>query len=56
MGTKRDLQKYNINSDFILSGILEETILARGFEWNANMEFKNFWNIFTGGSFQELYS
>jgi hypothetical protein len=24
--------------------------IAKGYEWNANMEFKNFWNVYTGGA------
>jgi len=43
-------RSYRINSDFYGITNFGGDIVGGGYEWNANMEFKNFWSVFTGGN------
>jgi hypothetical protein len=43
-------KSYNINSDFFFINNFGGNWLGGGYEWNANINFKNFWNAWTGGS------
>jgi hypothetical protein len=43
-------RKYSVNSDIYYGWNFGGNNIARGYEWNANMEFKNFWSIYTGGA------
>ena len=43
-------KSYNINSDFYGINNFGGNWLGGGYEWNANINLKNFWNIWTGGS------
>lgn len=43
-------RKYNINWDVYSAWNFGARNIARGFEWNANMDLKNFWNIWAGGA------
>jgi len=43
-------RKYNINCDVYSAWNFGARNIARGFELNANMDLKNFWNIWTGGA------
>jgi hypothetical protein len=43
-------RKYSINADFYSAWNFGGNNMARGFEWNGNMELKNFWSIYTGGA------
>ena len=45
-------RKYNINWDVYSAWNFGARNIARGFEWNANMDMKNFWNIWAGGAFR----
>lgn len=45
-------RRYSINADVYSVLNFEGDHLAKGFEWNANMNLKNFWNFYTGGSFR----
>lgn len=45
-------RSYNLNCDVFSVWNFGGFTLAKGFEWNASMNFKNFWNIYTGGNFQ----
>ncbi len=45
-------RRYNINADIFSVYNFGGDWLGQGFEWNASMTLKNFWNIFTGGSFE----
>lgn len=42
--------RYNINFDFFHVTNFGGENLGKGFEWNGNMQFKNYWNVFTGGN------
>jgi hypothetical protein len=44
-------RSYRINSDFFGITNFGGDLLGGGYEWNANMEMKNFWNVWTGGNF-----
>jgi hypothetical protein len=44
-------KSYNLNSDFYTVNDFGGDFTGGGYEWNANMNLKNFWNIWTGGSF-----
>lgn len=46
-------RKYNINWDIYSIWNFGGKNLSRGFEWNANMEMKNFWSIYAGGAFRD---
>jgi hypothetical protein len=43
-------QRYNINGDFYFVNNFGGNITGKGFEWNASIGFKNYWNAWTGGS------
>jgi hypothetical protein len=43
-------KSYNLNSDFYVINNFGGDWIGEGYEWNANMTLKNYWNIFTGGS------
>jgi hypothetical protein len=43
-------RKYNINWNIYSIWNSSGNNNAKGFEWNANMDLKNFWNIHTGGA------
>jgi hypothetical protein len=43
-------RSYNINSDFYAITNFGGNMVGGGYEWNANINLKNFWNIYTGGS------
>ncbi len=43
-------KKYSINSDIYSIWNFGGNNIARGYEWNANMELKNFWSVYTGGA------
>jgi hypothetical protein len=43
-------RKYNINWDVYSAWNFGARNIARGFEWNANMDLKNFWNVWAGGA------
>jgi hypothetical protein len=44
-------RNYSINGDFYLVNNFGGNITGKGFEWNGNIDFKNYWNAWTGGSF-----
>jgi hypothetical protein len=43
-------RRYNINADFFLVNNFGGDITGKGFEWNASMGLKNYWNVWTGGN------
>jgi hypothetical protein len=43
-------RKYNINWDIYSIWNFGGTNNSKGFEWNANMDLKNFWSIYAGGA------
>ena len=43
-------KSFNINSDFFSINNFGGNWIGGGYEWNANINFKNFWNLWTGGS------
>ncbi len=43
-------RQYNINADIYSVWNFGADQLGKGLEWNANMNLKNFWNLYTGGS------
>jgi hypothetical protein len=43
-------RRYNINFDFYSVWNFGGNNTGKGFEWNANMGLKNFWNVWTGGN------
>jgi hypothetical protein len=43
-------KSYNLNSDFYSINNFGGDWIGGGYEWNANITLKNFWNIWTGGS------
>jgi len=43
-------KSFNLNSDFFAVNNFGGDWIGGGYEWNANINLKNFWNIFTGGS------
>lgn len=45
-------RRFNINSDVFSVWNFGGDHLVYGYEWNANMGLKNFWNIFTGGNLE----
>ena len=45
-------RSYRINSDFFGITNFGGDFVGGGYEWNANMEFKNFWSVFTGGNLE----
>jgi len=42
--------RYNINFDIFQATNFGGEDLGKGFEWNGNMQFKNYWGAFTGGN------
>ncbi|MCU0362109.1 MAG: carbohydrate binding family 9 domain-containing protein [Bacteroidales bacterium] len=42
--------RYNINFDVFQVTNFGAENLGKGFEWNGSMQFKNYWNVFTGGN------
>lgn len=44
-------KRYNIGADFYTIYNFGWDNLGKGFEWNASMNLKNYWMIWTGGSF-----
>ncbi len=43
-------KSFNINSDFFAINNFGGNWVGGGYEWNANINLKNFWNAWTGGS------
>ena len=43
-------RSFNLNSDFYIVNNFGGNWLGKGYEWNASMEFKNLWSVFTGGN------
>src|SRR5664279_3848652 len=43
-------KSYNLNSDFFGITNFGGDWIGGGYEWNANLNLKNFWSIFTGGN------
>ena len=43
-------RNYNINWDIYSIWNFGADNISKGFEWNANMNLKNFWNVYTGGA------
>ena len=43
-------RKYNINSDVYSAWNFGGDNISKGYEWNANMDLKNFWSIWSGGA------
>ncbi|MBK7626892.1 MAG: carbohydrate binding family 9 domain-containing protein [Bacteroidales bacterium] len=44
-------RRYNLNADFYSVNNFGGDWTGGGFEWNASMGLKNYWNIWTGGNF-----
>ena len=44
-------RRYNIGADFYGVNNFGGNWTGGGFEWNANMNLKNYWSVWTGGSF-----
>ncbi|HLN20350.1 MAG TPA: DUF5916 domain-containing protein [Bacteroidales bacterium] len=45
-------RRFNVGNDVFGVWDFSGELLAMGYEWNANMGFKNFWNAWTGGNLQ----
>lgn len=43
-------KSFNLNSDFYGISNFGGNLVGGGYEWNANISLKNFWNAWTGGS------
>jgi Domain of unknown function (DUF1083). len=43
-------KSFNLNSDFYSINNFGGDWVGGGYEWNANITLKNFWNVWTGGS------
>ena len=43
-------KSFNVNSDFYSINNFGGNWIGGGYEWNANINLKNFWNVWTGGS------
>jgi hypothetical protein len=43
-------KRYNISADFFAANNFGGDWIGKGFEWNANMGLKNYWNVWTGGN------
>ena len=43
-------RRYNINSDLYFVNNFGGDWLGKGFEWNASIDLKNFWNAWAGGN------
>lgn len=48
-------RRFNINSDVFSIWNFGGEHLGFGYEWNASMGLKNFWNVFTGGNLQTTF-
>jgi len=44
-------RRYNINADFYFLNNFGGDQVGKGFEWNASMGLKNYWNVWAGGNF-----
>jgi hypothetical protein len=44
-------RRYSINADYYMVNNFGGDFTGHGFEWNASMGLKNYWSIWTGGSF-----
>ena len=49
-------RSYNINGDFYSTNNFGGNWTGGGFEWNASMNLKSYWQIWTGGSFNAKYT
>jgi hypothetical protein len=45
-------RSYNINTDYFFVNNFGGDFTDHGFEWNASMELKNYWSVWTGGNLQ----
>jgi hypothetical protein len=45
-------RSYNINGDAFIMNNFGGNIIVKVFEWNASMELKNYWSVWTGGNLQ----
>jgi Domain of unknown function (DUF5916)/Carbohydrate family 9 binding domain-like len=43
-------KSFNINSDIFVINNFGGDMVGEGYEWNANINLKNFWSVWTGGS------
>lgn len=43
-------RRWNLNGDIYVLNNFGGDILAKGFEWNGSMGFKNYWSAWTGGN------
>jgi hypothetical protein len=43
-------KSFSVNADFYMINNFGGNILGRGFEWNGNINFSNYWRAWTGGS------
>jgi len=43
-------RRYNISGDFVVLNNFGGVITDKGFEWNANMQLKNYWSVFINNS------
>lgn len=43
-------RRYSINGDIYSLWNFGGDFLGKGFEWNANMDLKNFWHLYAGGA------
>jgi Domain of unknown function (DUF5916)/Carbohydrate family 9 binding domain-like len=43
-------KSFNLNSDFFFINNFGGKWVDKGYEWNANINLKNYWSIWTGGS------
>ncbi len=43
-------RNYNINGDVYVVNNFGGEVLGKGLEWNGNINFKNYWSAWTGGS------
>jgi hypothetical protein len=48
-------KSFNINSDFYAINNFGGDWLGGGYEWNAYINLKNFWNVWTGGSLNSSF-
>jgi hypothetical protein len=45
-------RRYNINADVFFVNNFGGDWTGKGFEWNASMGLKNYWNVWTGGNLE----
>ena len=48
-------RRYNFNFDVYTVSNFGGDKIGRGFEWNASMSLKNYWNVYTGGNLSSDY-